>query len=229
MHLPCNGKEQFLRHRTLFSERIILSTFTSGAQQLETADHNNGFLMMMCNTIFFFLWHCSNFSKTCFHCLQESKVQLAIEFITIFCKLLLLVIQIRNCSGYITTYSYEKVHFWHLIPFYQPNQWTDGPGQHSRMIKPGFEVYNPLISYIRQASRKFPKWGLKLCCSPVIQNHPRISVMTFQAYFWVERNYSNFWHLLLIRNNPILSVPSCFSVNYFYFLNLLPILSITTF
>lgn len=131
--------------------------------------------------------------------------------------MLLLVIRIINCSGYVTTYSYEKVHFWHLIPFYQPNQWTDGPGQHSRMIKPGFEVYNPLISYIRQASRKFPKWGLKLCCSQVIQNHPRISVMTFQAYFWVERNYSNFWHLLLIRNNPILSVPSHFSVNDFYF------------
>lgn len=55
--------------------------FTSGAQQLETADHNNGFLLMICNTIILFVvfWHCSNFSQKYFHCLWESKVQLAIE------------------------------------------------------------------------------------------------------------------------------------------------------
>lgn len=136
---------------------------------------------------------------------------------TIFCKLLLFI-WIINCAGYITTDYYEKVHLWHLIPVYQPNQWTDGPGQHSRMIKPSFEVYNPLISYIRQASRKFPKWGLKLCCSPFIQNHPRISVMTFQAYLCVERNYCNCWHLLLIRNNLIFSAPSHFWVICIFFI-----------
>lgn len=86
------------------------------------------------------------------------------------------------------------------------------------MIKPSFEVYNPLISYIRQASRKFPKWGLKLCCFPVISNHPRFSVMSFQMYLWVERNHCNFLHILLLRNNLILSVPSDFSVDYIYFL-----------
>lgn len=140
------------------------------------------------------------------------------NFTTIFYKLLLLVIWIINCSGHITTYYYEKVHFWHLIPVYQPNQWTDGPGQHNRMINPSFEVYNPLISYIRQASRKFPKWGLRLCCFPVISNHPRFSVMPFQMYLWVERNHHNFWHILLLRNNPVLSVPSDFSVDDIYFL-----------
>lgn len=86
------------------------------------------------------------------------------------------------------------------------------------MIKPSFEVYNPLISYIRQASRKFPKWGLKLCCFPVISNHLRFSVMSFQMYLWVERNHCNFLHILLLRNNLILSVPSDFSVDYIYFL-----------
>lgn len=86
------------------------------------------------------------------------------------------------------------------------------------MIKPSFEVYNPLISYIRQASRKFPKWGLKLCCFPVISNHPRFSVMPFQMYLWVERNHRNFWHILSLRNNLIFSVPSDFSVDYIHFL-----------
>lgn len=86
------------------------------------------------------------------------------------------------------------------------------------MIKPSFEVYNPLISYIRQASRKFPKWGLKLCCFPDISNHLRFSVMPFQMYLWVERNHCNFWHILLLRNNLILSVSSDFSVDYIYFL-----------
>lgn len=149
---------------------------------------------------------------------MESKVQLAIEFHYH-------ILQIAT-AGYLNYklfrtynyYYYEKVHFWHLIPVYQPNQWTDGPGQHNRMINPSFEVYNPLISYIRQASRKFPKWGLRLCCFPVISNHPRFSVMPFQMYLWVERNHHNFWHILLLRNNPVLSVPSDFSVDDIYFL-----------
>lgn len=55
--------------------------FTPGAQQLESSDHNNVFLLMMNNTVilFYSILLCSNFGQKCFHCLQESKIHLAIE------------------------------------------------------------------------------------------------------------------------------------------------------